>query len=305
MTHVLRYHCPCKINLALSVAAPQPPKGYHPIASWMAALALGDELTLTLATKGCSTYDLAFTPACPRQLIVDWPLERDLCVRAHRLLEQHVGRALPVHLSLRKNVPSGGGLGGGSSDAAYTLIAIDALFHLTLDEGTLVKLAMQLGSDVPFFIGVARGQPWALVSGLGELLEPLPVTQTLSLVLIFPDFGTSTAQVYQAFDRALVTPDKQTETQRIRQLTQLHPLPPDAPFNDLAEPACAVTPALRDAMARIRTRSPYPVHVSGSGSTLYVLTPHCNSARELAELIQRDLQFATLATQSLSPSVHG
>ncbi|NJL31892.1 MAG: hypothetical protein HC898_09805 [Phycisphaerales bacterium] len=284
------------------MGAPVPPKGYHPIASWMSALELGDDLCVERAIGKDSSYDLAFTQQCPRKLVVDWPLEKDLCVRAHRLLELHVGRALPVKLTLRKNVPSGGGLGGGSSDAAYTLIAINELFSLQLDQATLLTLALQLGSDVPYFIGVAMGQSSALVTGLGELLEPLPMKSVLTMVLVFPDFGTPTGAVYGAFDKALADPAKQAEANRIRKLAELNPLPHDAPFNDLAEPACNVTPALKSLRAQLQTLSPYQVHITGSGSTMFILTPDIVAAQSLSlrlgEMTRLE-KLATLVTRNL------
>ncbi len=265
----------------------------------MVALQLGDELSIQPAADDNSTYDLSFTPQCPRKLTVDWPIEKDLCVRAHRLLEQHTGRSLPIHLTLRKTVPSGGGLGGGSSDAAFTLIALNQFFQLQLDAPALINLALQLGSDVPFFITVAQGQPSSLVTGLGETLQPLPMRHALSMVLIFPDFGTPTGQVYQAFDRTLASPDRQPDAQRIRQLAAQPLLPHDAPFNDLAEPACDVTPALRQVREQVQSLAPYRVHVTGSGSTLFVLTPDDHTAQSLAEKIRTTLHLATLPTRTL------
>src|SRR5690349_3701340 len=110
--------CPAKVNLALSVGAPiETPRGsLHPIASWMVAVDFGDDLALERtdekgakagAAKSASNFDLSFAEDAPHRGAVDWPLEKDLCFRAHQLMEREAGRALPMRLTLKKRIPAG------------------------------------------------------------------------------------------------------------------------------------------------------------------------------------------------------
>ena len=142
-----------KLNLALSVGPPVPPRGYHPIASWFVCIGLSDTLRLTRLQPGSpSRHTIRWAPGAPRPTPIDWPVERDLAVRAHRLLEHHTGRPLPVDMTVDKRIPVGAGLGGGSSDAAAALRALNTLFSLGLPADQLRALASHLGSDIPFFI---------------------------------------------------------------------------------------------------------------------------------------------------------
>src|SRR6185369_9508451 len=199
-TRSIELSCYAKVNLALSVGALQS-DGYHPLASWMVALTFADALTLARSAEGSSTFDITFADDAPLRQPVDWPLEKDLGFRAHALLEKHTGRELPVALSLRKRIPAGAGLGGGSSDAAGVLVAMNRLFGLGFDVPTLRALAATLGADVAFLVAAHDGMPSALATGRGEVLEPILLREVIHLVLIFPPFGCPTGEVYGAFDR--------------------------------------------------------------------------------------------------------
>lgn len=265
-----------KVNLVLSVGPAQPPKGYHPIASWMAPVTLADEVEVARLGEGeQSGYTIAWAPDAPRQTPIDWPLEKDLAVRAHRLMEQHAGRPLPVRMTMRKRIPVGGGLGGGSSDAAAVLLALNELFDLNLAEGALVTLAGLLGSDVAFFVDAATGggdapRP-ALVTGLGERVERVDRVPG-HLVLIFPPFGCPTAEVYRAFDTAGKANLREAQVRAvIDAAVAAHRVIPAALFNDLAAPAQAVAPRLAEVRIAAREVLRTPVHVTGSGSTLFAV----------------------------------
>lgn len=291
-----------KVNLALAVAAPlpagHPRAGMHPIASWMAPLDLADDLTISALPPGsASVFDLAWhadaapalssAPAAhsaahpaPAPLTIDWPLEKDLAFRAHAALSAHVGRPLPVAVTLRKRIPAGGGLGGGSADAAAMLRGLDHLFHLALPEATLHALAAALGSDIPFFIDASRPpapapaptlppRP-ALVSGLGERVQRLPARgERVAITLVFPPFGCPTGAVYRAFDDA--PPSRFREDEAARLAAAPHPPTDDDVFNDLAPAAERAEPRLAALRRELSGALGRPVHVSGSGSTLFAL----------------------------------
>lgn len=290
---VLTLPCPAKVNLALSVGPPNS-EGMHPIASWFIALDFGDRLTLTRA--GSTSYDVDFADDAPRPGVVDWPLEKDLAVRAHRMLEAHVGHSLPLQLTLRKRVPTGAGLGGGSSDAAAVLVGVNRLCNLGLTQEKLIELASRLGSDVPFFVAVQHGTASAVVTGTGHAIEPVPLARPVHLALMFPDVACPTAAVYRRFDQ-MHPRATAPRTLHVRTLAS-GVLTPELPFNDLAPAAMTTAPTLgplqRDAAALLGR----PVHVSGSGSALFAVGWDDTEARDLAARARRWLNIAAVAARS-------
>ena len=152
MPETLTCQAPAKLNLALSVGPPDV-EGMHPICTWMVSIDLCDELAVTrLEADRLSRYAIVWHEDAKRRSDIDWPITRDLAVRAHLALEQHTNGRLPVQLKLEKRIPVAGGLGGGSSDAAAMLRVVNELYELGLSLGQLQKLAAGLGSDVPFFV---------------------------------------------------------------------------------------------------------------------------------------------------------
>ena len=196
----IRLDCPAKVNLALSVGRPNR-VGLHPIASWMVAVDFCDSLILRGAAGQDSSYHIEFAHDAPCPQEVDWSIDKDLTYRAHECVSLQVDEPLPVDLTLEKRIPAGSGLGGGSSNAAAMLVALNQLFRLGLDKNQLLQSSQQLGSDVRFFTSALNGQPSAIVSGTGETVEEAPLRSELHLVLILPPLRCPTAQVYEAFDR--------------------------------------------------------------------------------------------------------
>ena len=292
MPDALAWPCPAKINLALAVGQPLPPDhpraGMHPIASWFAPIALADTLSVTrLAQSASSHYTITRADRQP----VDWPIDHDLAVRAHRALEQFLSRTLPIHLDLTKHIPPGTGLGGGSSNAASTLLALNQLFELNIPHITLARIASNLGSDIAFFIDDQPPRP-ALVTGLGEQIERLPPLQ-LPILLILPPFACHTPAVYRTFDTLAYQPAHLDHACTIARTADTQQL-----FNDLWPAAQLVAPQLTHIHARATHALSAPVHLSGSGSALFAIAPadHANAlARALPECI-------ILSTHTLAPT---
>ncbi|KAA0213688.1 MAG: hypothetical protein DYG94_09520 [Leptolyngbya sp. PLA3] len=251
-----------KVNLALSVGPPHPPghphAGFHPICSWISAIALADQVRITRTHT--TSIERRWGDGTP----VEWPLEKDLVFRAHRLLESHSNRPLPVRIEIEKHIPAGGGLGGGSSDAAATLLALVELFDLAIGLPALRALGCSLGSDVGFFIDHQAPPRPGIVSGVGEQVERTE-RRTDPLVLICPPFGCATPQVYRRFDSL---PSPGLDQARVGRLVEQHD--PVALFNDLAFAAEAVEPRLGDLRRRVREHIGIEPHLSGSGSTLFL-----------------------------------
>ena len=290
----LEIHSPAKVNLALSVGAPDA-TGMHPISSWMVTLDFGDRLRLTaLEPESFSLFAIDWAEDAKRRSPIDWPITSDLGVRAHQALQAAVGRELPVKARLQKRIPVGGGLGGGSSNAAAMLRGVNDLFDLRLPTERLAEIGAALGSDVPFLVHGGS----ALVEGLGERLERHPRTPPLHLVLVFPDRACPTGAVYRAFDAA--RPDARLDAARVRTLAAdgARVPPPQALFNDLAAPAGVVAPAILDDAEEIAALVDRPVHVSGSGSTLFFLCNGPTEAELLAAAVERTLALPAVAVRT-------
>ncbi len=303
MPSVVRTFAPSKVNLALSVGAPNA-QAMHPICSWMVTTRFGDELTLKRLAPGTpSRYAIEWHEDAPRKSVIDWKISKDLAVRAHLALAQRLDRELPVQLRLQKRIPVGGGLGGGSSNAAAMLRALDALFDLRLRARFLEHVAEPLGSDIPFLV---RGGS-AIVEGFGHLLSPAPIHRT-HLVLVFPDAQCPTGGVYREFDRqfdgdpAARALAARLQSNRVRALSEMG-VNADSPFNDLAEPACRLEPRLAQTRAEVQELAGQTVHVSGSGSTLFLVCDSAVHADVLADSILVRLGVPAISTVSAPPPI--
>ena len=295
MPSLVRAYAPSKVNLALSVGAPDA-SGMHPISSWMVTTRFVDDLTLKRLPLGTpSRYAIEWHEEAHRKTDIDWKISKDLAVRAHRALEERLGRELPVQLRMQKRIPVGGGLGGGSSNAGAMLRALDALFDLRLRPEFLEHLAQPLGSDVPFLVQGGS----AIVEGLGERLARASEHRT-HLVLVFPDVQCPTGQVYKAFDA--LAPGASLDSARVRALAERGPTA-DSPFNDLADAACHVAPRLAEIRADLEALARQPVHVSGSGSTLFLVCDSAVHADVLADTIGERLGVPAVSTVTSPPPV--
>ncbi len=184
-----RWPAPAKLNLFLHITGRRA-DGYHQLQTIFQFLDYGDELVFTLRDDS-EIRRVTELPGVPAQ--------QDLVVRAAQLLQQHSGAPLGVDIEVEKRLPMGGGLGGGSSNAATTLVALNALCELGYSIDELAALGLQLGADVPVFIrGTAA---WA--EGVGELLTPLNGTQAPAepwYLVIAPDCQVSTVEIFNAPD---------------------------------------------------------------------------------------------------------
>ena len=174
---------PAKLNLFLHVTGRRA-DGYHKLQTAFRLIDLADTLRFRPREDGRVTL---------RQPLAGVPPEQDLCVRAAALLKQATGHEAGVEIELVKRIPMGGGLGGGSSDAATTLVALNHLWRLGLKRGELQQLALKLGADVPVFVFGEN----AFAEGVGEELTPLALAQAWYLVLV-PPVQVPTAAVFAA-----------------------------------------------------------------------------------------------------------
>ena len=183
---------PCKINLHLSISGKRP-DGFHDLKSLFACLALSDTIKFTVCGK-----DGECALSTNEDLIA---VEDNLVYKAVFLFRERTGYSDGLSVNLTKRIPIGAGLGGGSSDAASTLLALNALAGSTASTEELAEMAAVLGSDVPFFLGGGL----AFVSGRGEIVEPIEMSISSSLaglgvVLVKPHFSSDTAAAYRLLD---------------------------------------------------------------------------------------------------------
>jgi 4-diphosphocytidyl-2-C-methyl-D-erythritol kinase len=285
--------CPAKVNLALSVGAPRAEDGRHPICSWMVAVGFYDTLTLTRFKDAQSSFNIHWGIDTPMPQTVDWPFSSDLAFRAHGLMQEHMKRELHVEAEVHKAIPTGAGLGGGSSDAAGMLTGLNELFSLGVRDEALIQLGLQLGSDVGFMVWSLLLMGPAIVSGTGERIEPVSAgDKTTTMVLILPPIQCPTAEVYRAFDQVAVEPG--VDEERIRSLADASPLVPGALFNDLTDAAFKVQPTLREMRDQVREATGMPVHLSGSGSAMFIVVPSPDEGEALSKAITDQTGLAAI-----------
>lgn len=248
---------PAKVNLRLSILAREA-SGYHSLESLFCAISLADRVTVRRAGAGAA-------------LRVDGdvdtgPPERNLAVRAARAFHTALGAEPAVEIELAKRIPSAAGLGGGSSDAAATLLALNALHGEPLASDLLLQLAIELGSDVPFFL---CGSPLALGWGRGERLLALPPLPARPVLVAHPGVAMPTAEAF-AFIAEQRGPSPAPRAFRIHAaaLADWASVARIAE-NDFEPPVTARIPVLRDALAAMRAAGAEVALLAGSGSSVF------------------------------------
>ncbi|WP_020469902.1 4-(cytidine 5'-diphospho)-2-C-methyl-D-erythritol kinase [Zavarzinella formosa] len=270
----LRVFAPAKVNLFLEILGKRA-DGFHEIATLMLAVDLGDELTFESAEAGV----LSLTTDKPE---LDTGPGNLVC-RAAELLRNHTGCQAGAKIHLEKRIPWAAGLGGGSSDAAATFTGLNRLWELNLPVDELAGLAAKLGSDIPFFLNGPAG--WA--TGRGEVIEPAPVGGIFDLVLVKPEQGLGTADVY----RRLRIPEHPVDGRAAREALAAG----DAEelgrclHNRLQEPAFELAPVVADWHRRLRGYGTAGTLMSGSGSCLFVLCRNAGEARQVADDLSNGL----------------
>lgn len=257
MTREIRLKAYAKINLALDVVGVRP-DGYHELRTVMQSISLADEVTVERIGEG---FELRVEPENPRI----GPREENTAYRAWRLLCDLRGVELPARVTLRKNVPAGAGLGGGSSDGAAVLRGLDKLFRLGLSAEELRVAGAQVGADVSFCLVGGT----ALAEGIGERLIPLPAPPDHRVLVVKPPRGADTGKVYRAYDKDPVpggnSADYVLAALRSGDLAALA----GALGNDLAPFTKAELPEVAELEERLLEAGALGASVTGSGSAVY------------------------------------
>ncbi|RPI47261.1 MAG: 4-(cytidine 5'-diphospho)-2-C-methyl-D-erythritol kinase [Betaproteobacteria bacterium] len=247
------YPAPAKLNLFLHVVGRRA-DGYHELQTVFRFIDHGDRLRIVRREDGVitRTNDIPGLPA-----------EADLCLRAARLLRERTGCPLGTDIRLEKRLPMGGGLGGGSSDAATVLLALNQLWELALPRDALAGLALELGADVPVFV---RGEN-AFAEGVGEQLTPIALPPAWYVVLV-PPVAVSTASIFR-------DPELTRNSNRITMSAFFA----GGLRNDLESVVCRLYPAIRDHLEWLRQQA--PAWLTGSGACVFSSFRTEQQAREI------------------------
>jgi len=291
-TPSLELFAPAKVNLYLEVIGKRP-DGYHEVRTVMQAVSLFDRLRLHARPDGeirlrCSD------PSLPSDA-------GNLVYRAASRLQRLCGTDQGVAVELEKHIPAGGGLGGGSSDAALVLRALPHLWRLDVPWRELYCLAVELGSDVAFFL---RGGT-ALCEGRGERITPVRCAQAPHFVLVIPGFRVSTESVYQRVETALTNSGgnvnsvlsalEEGDMSRLGALLR----------NDLQEAAFSASEELSELAATLDSAKEDLCSAGrllcGSGASFLLLYRNGKEAQAAAEEVRRELAVRCVPVRGLSP----
>ena len=256
-----------KINLGLYITGKRE-NGYHELCSIFLPIELHDELELEVADKFSIIATGPFSKNCPTN-------EKNTMHKAYSKLNAFMaqkGQELkPVKISIKKNIPSEAGLGGGSSNAAAVLNGLNELFKLGIEPQDLKKIGAEIGADVPFFIDERP----ALVEGIGELIKPFDLERNYWILLAKPALGLSTAEVYKRFTLSLTLKNsnvKHTEHLRnlcfqgLKEAEELRTL-----HNDLESVSVLILPEISAIRDYFSSLSPLVTMMSGSGSSVFAV----------------------------------
>jgi len=275
---------PAKINLYLKVG-PRRDDGFHGLVSWFITTTLHDTLHFESRADGLITLQSS-DPCLPTD-------QTNLIIRAATGLQQLSGNARGCAIKLEKRIPMGAGLGGGSSNAACTLLALRELWQLDLPLQHLRDLGASLGSDVPFFLHA----PSAICRGRGEIVHPVPLPSYKWALVLLPDIHMPTPQVYRRFDEMNLGSDLSVAPA----VDSLASLPAQELlthlFNDLEAPAFAISPKLARLHSDAEALLGRSVRMSGSGSSLFTLYDSASEATAASKQVIARLPLKALAVE--------
>ena len=265
----MQLYAPAKINLSFQILRRRE-DGFHEIETLMAPISLCDELTIDPNESG---RGIAF--ACDDASL---PANEDnLVVRAARSFFAEIQEEPRVRIALRKKIPHGAGLGGGSSDVASTLLGLNELHDRPLTRARLTSLAAGIGSDVPFFL--AQSAAWC--RGRGEIVAPVGPLPELALLLLKPEFGVPTPWAYERWRDSRELPGIDYAAQTIGELRLQ---------NDLERPVFEKHVFLAQMKGWLREQPEVAAALlSGSGSTMFAVLRDAGAADVLADRARAEL----------------
>jgi 4-diphosphocytidyl-2-C-methyl-D-erythritol kinase len=242
-----------KINLGLHILRKRP-DGFHDLETIFYPISLQDALEIVSAPEGSG---IIFSQS---GLLIDTHTQDNICVKAWNLLKKDYPELPSVKMHLHKCIPTGAGLGGGSADGAFALMALNKKFHLEISPGKLLEYALQLGSDCPFFI---KNEP-VYATGRGEKMEPVHIDLgAFKIIVVNPGIHVSTATAFShVIPRENRLPITDIVTIPVEQWRHhLH--------NDFQEPVSQIHHEIRSIIDRLYADGAVYASMTGSGSTVY------------------------------------
>jgi 4-diphosphocytidyl-2-C-methyl-D-erythritol kinase len=281
-----------KLNLSLQVLGRRA-DGYHDIESLVVSLGQPHDVLEAFAVPAPGGVQVEVVGV---EVGDDVPADhRNLAFIAAEKLLVRAGRSgHGVRVVLRKHIPAGGGLGGGSADAAAALLAVRELIDVDIDDAGVLAIAAEVGSDVPFC--VQGGAAW--MRGRGEIVDPIDVATGLAFVVAIPPFRLSTPDVYRAWDK-LGGPRALRTVPAPRRLSHLV----GDLVNDLEPAAEALEPRLREFRIALESAAGAPALLAGSGSAYVVPIADARRLPGLVEEVRRRLRVPVVGTTSVSRGV--
>ncbi len=257
MTTKIRLKAFAKVNYALDVLGLRE-DGYHEVATVMQSLSLADEVEIEVANRG---FELGVEP----EGATVGPPEENTVYRAWKLLCGLAGDDLPVRVTLRKEIPTGAGLGGGSADAAAVLVGLNCLFGLGLRAEELRGVGAGIGADVPFCLsgGTALGE------GVGDVLTPLPAPPAHRLAVVKPLAGADTGRIYRAYDEGPARSARFVEAVVAALESGSLPKLAGAVGNGLAPVTAGLVPEVEQLRRELVDAGALGASMSGSGTAVY------------------------------------
>jgi len=274
MTHgpSMKILSPAKINLFLRVRGKRP-DGYHDLFSLMCRISLYDEIALQLSDgRGVEI-------SCTHQKI---PVDSsNLACRAVHLFHSELGSEQHVKIHLKKNIPVAAGLGGGSSNAASVLLALNAYYNHPFSSDVLMQMGLKLGADVPFFIF----QKPALATGIGEKLSAFEGDLPYHILLLYPGVEVSTAEAYRNLNLGLTKDEKKPTSSNLKRKRFD---PAQDLINDLEGATIPKYPEIRLAKEKMLKFGAVGALMSGSGSAVFGLFDNAKTAKTARQALNRD-----------------
>lgn len=272
---------PAKINLFLHITGRRA-DGYHLLQSAFRLIDLHDTVFLKVRHDGQINRVTANANVSA---------EQDLCVKAAKLLQAHSTCSLGADIGLIKNIPMGGGLGGGSSDAATVLIALNHLWNLGLSKAALMELGLKLGADVPFFIFGEN----AWVEGIGEKIQAIPLPAA-HFVIITPKVHVSTAEIFSTeeltrntFPTTIAAFSEMLKLKQVGKEKQSLVFEHENEFfhNDLEAVVCQKYRAVKACLDCLNQFS--QARMSGSGASVFVAVENSAEANNIVKALPKDI----------------
>lgn len=277
---MIRLRSAAKLNLTLEILGTRA-DGYHELRSIVQTVGLWDEITLLPGEAG--------TTLCCDQPELD--SSDNLCLRAARRLAEEAGVPCEVHVELKKRIPCGAGLGGGSGNAAAVLLGLARLWGLPLSVSRLQGVAAQLGADVPFFLTGGL----ALMEGIGDRITPLDLNSPWHFVLAKGGGSIGTAEAYASYDRAPVA--ARYDSRQLIELLRRNDIDKAAAmFDNVMMPsAVEACPDIRALTAALLQLGASGAGMTGSGGAVFGAFRHAAAARSACDALRPKTPFVYAA----------